>query len=33
MHRQALGLEETVQGKEYPSTPASMNNLTEVLEL
>src|SRR6266516_2526682 len=33
MHRQALGLEETVLGKEYPSTLASMNNLTEVLEL
>jgi hypothetical protein len=33
MHRQALGLEEAVLGKEYPSTLASMNNLTEVLEL
>ncbi len=33
MHRQALGLKETVLGKEYPSTLTSMNNLMEVLEL
>jgi tetratricopeptide (TPR) repeat protein len=31
MHRQALGLRETVLGKEHPSTLTSMNNLANVL--
>jgi hypothetical protein len=31
MHRQALGLQETVLGKEHPSTLTSMNNLATVL--
>jgi hypothetical protein len=31
IHRQALGLRETVLGKEYPDTLTSMNNLTAVL--
>src|SRR5271170_2695987 len=31
MHRQALGLSETVLGKEHPSTLTSMNNLALVL--
>jgi hypothetical protein len=31
MFRQALGLSETVLGKEYPDTLTSMNNLAEVL--
>jgi len=31
MHRQALGLKDTVLGKEHPSTLASMNNLALVL--
>ncbi len=30
MHRQALGLNTTVLGKEYSSTPISMNNLAIV---
>jgi hypothetical protein len=33
MRRQPLGLEETVRDNESPSTLASANNLTEVLEL
>src|SRR5271156_4764717 len=31
MHRQTLGLEETVLGKEHPDTLASMNNVAVVL--
>ena len=31
MHRQALGLYETVLGKEHPHTLASMSNLASVL--
>jgi hypothetical protein len=31
MHRQVLGLSETVLGKEHPSTLTSMNNLAIVL--
>jgi hypothetical protein len=31
MHRQALGLRETVLGKEHPDTLRSMNNLATVL--
>lgn len=31
MHRQALGLSETVLGQEHPSTLTSMNNLALVL--
>jgi Flp pilus assembly protein TadD len=31
MHRQALGLCETVLGKEHPDTPTSMNNLAAIL--
>jgi hypothetical protein len=31
MHRQALGLRETVLGQEHPSTLTSMNNLASVL--
>jgi hypothetical protein len=31
MHRQALGLSETVLGEEYPFTLTSMNNLATVL--
>jgi hypothetical protein len=31
MHRQALGLSETVLGKEHPDTLVSMSNLANVL--
>jgi hypothetical protein len=31
MHRQSLGLRETVLGKEHPSTLTSTNNLASVL--
>jgi hypothetical protein len=31
MHRQTLGLNETIPGKDHPSTLASMNNLGSVL--
>jgi hypothetical protein len=31
VHRQSLGLRETVLGKEHPSTLASMNNMALVL--
>jgi hypothetical protein len=31
MHRQALGLSETVLGKEHPDTLASMSNLANAL--
>jgi hypothetical protein len=31
MHRQALGLSDTVLGKEHPSTLTSVNNLATVL--